>query len=98
MKVLVWILAATSTLVYFGSSLMTSSSSYFERTYGTDTGGGTLKKEFYTCDRTDKCTNMVKVKGGKYETVNGEDELEKIKKDADCIWKKIKNIEKIPGS
>ncbi len=92
MHMLPWIFVTTSTLLYFGMSSVPLSSSYFEVTYGKDTSGRSLTMEFLECDRTESCTNVVKKKGGQYQTVNGEREL-KSHKDVECIWKK----NKIPG-
>ncbi len=89
MHMLPWIFVTTSTLLYFGMSSVQLSSSYFEVTYGKDTSGRSLTMEFLECDRTESCTNVVKRKGGQYQTVNGEREL-KSHKDVECIWKKNK--------
>ena len=93
---MVWILVATSNLLYFGKSSVQSSSSYFERTYGKDSNQGSeavLTEQFFQCDRDEGWTNVVKTKDGKREAVNGKSELEKLK-DVDSVWKKRKG--KIP--
>ncbi len=93
---MVWILVATSHLLYFGKSSVQSSSSYFKRTYGKDSNQGSeafLTEEFFYCGSDDGCTNVVKTKAGKREAVNGKSALEKLK-DVDSVWKKRKG--KIP--
>ena len=88
MKEILWILVALKLLHDDVISSVSASSSYFKITYGKDTGKGSLKKEFYQCDRNAYCTNVVKTKDGKYATVNSESELKELK-DVSCVWKKI---------
>ncbi len=76
-------------------TMATSSSSYFERTYGEEIRQG-LQKEFFQCDREKSCTNVVKTKNGKLETINDEKELRK-RKDVVSIWKKIEMGKETPG-
>ncbi len=92
MKEMLWVLVYFASIQHAeGRCPITPSSSYFEITYGKDTGKGSLQKEFYECDRNAYCINVVKTKDGKYATVNSESELNELE-DVSCVWKKIKNI------
>ena len=64
-------------------------------TYGKETREG-LRKEFFQCDRKKSCTNVIKTKSGRFETINGEQQLRR-RKDIEAIWKKMNIIKDISG-
>ena len=64
-------------------------------TYGKETREG-LQKEFFQCDREKSCTYVIKTKNGKFETINGEQQLREWI-DISNIWKKMKIVNEIQG-
>ncbi len=85
----IWILLTISTLLD-DITYSALASSYFQITYGEDKKGVPLKEEFFQCDQNHYCTNVVKTKDGKYETVSGGNALKNLK-DLVCVWKKIRH-------
>ena len=81
-------------IIFFWTTAF-STSSYFEMTYGKETREG-LRKEFFQCDREKSCTNVIKTKSGRFETINGEQQLREWI-DISNIWKKMKIVNEIQG-
>ena len=81
-------------MIYF-LARASKSFSHFQMTYGKETKEG-IRKEFFQCDREKCCSNVIKTRSGKFETVNDEETLSK-RKDISAIWKKMNRVEEIEG-
>ncbi len=75
-------------LLCYATCSLTTSGSYFQLHYGKDTSEVSLTPEKVLCEQDERCTYVVRVKGGKVIIVRGENELRHIK-DVVCIWRKV---------
>lgn len=74
-----------------------SGSSYFQLVDGSASkeNGMFLKKQMFTCDRQNQCTNVVRFEdNSEFQIVNGDEELKKITRKRKETWKKIPGKDK----
>ena len=80
--------------------MVKNESSFFKLVHGCEeeiaTSRHVIRKEFFACSLEKRCTNVVRYKAlGKYEAINGKEELKEIK-ERDFVWEKVQ-LPKLPG-